>query len=136
MEVIMVNMNPELMKKAKAAQSAEELLTLAKENGMELTKEDAAAYFTRLHEKKKELSEEELDNVSGGGCGSDDTSPAAPSNQLIIGSVIEREECCPKCMETQHKITAIQKHPTYNNCMVISFQCISCNHESVIHMFG
>lgn len=131
-----MNMNPELMKKAKAAKSAEELLTLAKENGMELTKEDAAAYFTRLHEKKKELSEEELDNVSGGGCGSDDTSPAAPSNQLIIGSVIERSQCCPQCREKRHKIMAIQKHPAYDNCMVISFQCISCNHESDVNAFG
>ncbi|MGN0349992.1 MAG: Nif11-like leader peptide family RiPP precursor [Roseburia sp.] len=130
----MMNMNPELMKKAKAAKSAEELLALAKESGMELTKEDAAAYFTRLHEKKKELSEEELDNVSGG-CGSDDSNPAKPSNQLIIGSVIEREECCPKCLETQHKITAIQKRPGYDNCMVISFQCINCNHESAIYVF-
>ena len=46
----------ELFEKAKEAKSAEELLSLAKENGMELT------------DKSGELSDEELDNVAGGGC--------------------------------------------------------------------
>lgn len=45
----------------------EELLTLAKENGKELTKEEAEAYFVQLN-KSGELSDEELDNVAGGGC--------------------------------------------------------------------
>ena len=45
----------------------EELLTLAKENGMELTEEKAAEYFAQLN-KSGELSDEELDNVAGGGC--------------------------------------------------------------------
>ena len=57
----------ELLEKAKEAKSAEELLSLAKENGMELTEEEAAAYFAQLN-KSGELSDEELDNVAGGGC--------------------------------------------------------------------
>lgn len=57
----------ELFEKAKEAKSAEELLSLAKENGMELTEEEAAAYFAQLN-KSGELSDEELDNVAGGGC--------------------------------------------------------------------
>ena len=59
--------NTELLEKAKEAKSTEELLTLAKENGVELTKEEAEAYFAQLN-KSGELSDEELDNVAGGGC--------------------------------------------------------------------
>ena len=57
----------ELFEQAKGAKSAEELVSLAKENGMELTEEEAAAYFAQLN-KSGELSDEELDNVAGGGC--------------------------------------------------------------------
>ena len=37
----MKNLTPELIAKAKAAKSAEELLALAKDNNMELTEEEA-----------------------------------------------------------------------------------------------
>ena len=59
--------NRELLEKAKAAKSAEELRAIAKENEVDLTEEDAAAYFSQLH-KSGELSDEELDAVAGGGC--------------------------------------------------------------------
>lgn len=58
---------PELIEKAKQAKSAEELLALAKENGIELTENGAKAYFEQLN-RSGEISDEELDNVSGGGC--------------------------------------------------------------------
>ena len=58
----------EQLAKAKAAESAEELLALAKEAGIEMTAEEADKYFAELH-KEGELSDDELDNVSGGGCG-------------------------------------------------------------------
>ena len=57
----------EQTKKAKTAKSAEELFALAKENGIEMTEEEANKYFADFH-KEGELSDEELDNVSGG-CG-------------------------------------------------------------------
>ena len=60
--------NKELLAKAKAAETPEALLTLAKENGMEMTDESAAAYFEIMHPKAGELADEELNNVSGGGC--------------------------------------------------------------------
>ena len=60
--------NKELFAKAKAAETPEALLTLAKENGMEMTEESAAAYFEIMHPKAGELADEELNNVSGGGC--------------------------------------------------------------------
>ena len=67
-----MKMNPELIAKAKKANSSEELIALAKENGMELTAEDANTYFDMLKPKMGELADEELDNVSGGGCYADD----------------------------------------------------------------
>lgn len=57
----------EMISKAREAKNAQELLTIAKENGIEMTEESAEAYFEQLH-KTGELSDDELDNVSGGGC--------------------------------------------------------------------
>ena len=64
----MENFNQELLEKAKQTKSVEELAALAKENGMEMTEEEAAAYYAQLHPTSGELSDDELDNVAGGGC--------------------------------------------------------------------
>lgn len=58
--------SPEQIEKAKASKSPEELLSLAKENGLDMTEEQANTYFEELN-KIGELSDDELDNVSGGG---------------------------------------------------------------------
>ena len=66
-------MDQELLTKAKAAETPEELLALAKENGIEMTAEEAQKIFAQLHSQSGELSDDELDNVSGGACyGRDD----------------------------------------------------------------
>ena len=62
----MNNLTPELIAKAKAATSAEELLELAKENGVALSDEEAKTCFEQLH-ANVELSDDELEAVSGGG---------------------------------------------------------------------
>ena len=58
--------NKELFAKAKAAETPEALLTLAKENGMEMTDESAAAYFEIMHPKAGELADEELVDARDG----------------------------------------------------------------------
>ena len=58
----------EMLEKAKTAKSAEELLAMAKAENIELTEAQAAKAFEELN-KNGELSDEELDNVAGGGCG-------------------------------------------------------------------
>lgn len=68
----MKNLTPELIEKARAAKNAEELLTLAKENNVEMTEESAKAYFEQLHPASGELSDDELNDVSGGGCHTSD----------------------------------------------------------------
>lgn len=64
----------EMIQMAKEAKTAEDLLSLAKENGVELTAQEAKLRFDQLHPASGELSDDELDNVSGGGCGSNDYS--------------------------------------------------------------
>ena len=68
-----MNVSKELLEKAKTAKTTEELLELAKTENIELTENEAEKYFTDLH-KSGEMSDDELDNVSGGGCGGDDNS--------------------------------------------------------------
>ena len=65
-----MNISKELIETAKTAKSAEELLELAKTENINFTAEEAAKAFDGLN-KNGELSDEELDNVSGG-CGSGD----------------------------------------------------------------
>ena len=64
----MTNFSEELLEKAKQTKSVEELLALAGENNMEMTEDEANAYYAQLNPKSGELSDEELDNVAGGGC--------------------------------------------------------------------
>ena len=60
----------ELIEKAKTAKTAEELLAMSKAEGFELPEGEAKTVFSKLN-KTGELSDEELNNVSGG-CGSGD----------------------------------------------------------------
>ena len=60
-----MNITKELLEKAKMAKTAKELLAMAKAENIELTEEQAAKAFAELN-KTGELSDEELDNVSGG----------------------------------------------------------------------
>ncbi len=61
-----MNLNDGMLEKAKNAKSAEELFKLAKENGIELTNEEAKTYFAKLNAKEGELADDELGNVAGG----------------------------------------------------------------------
>ena len=81
-----MEMSKELITKAKEAKNPEELMALAKENGIELTEESAAAYFDRLNPKAGELSDSELDNVSGG-CGGDYVA-GRPHPQFAVGESV------------------------------------------------
>ena len=57
----------EINSKLKACKTAEELKTVAKEIGYELTDEEAKNYFEKI-QKSGELSDDELSNVTGGAC--------------------------------------------------------------------
>ena len=86
----MKNLKPEMIEKAKAAKSAEELLELAKENNVEMTADEAATYFAQLNPKSGELDDDDLDNVAGGACGGGDSSNR-PHVRVTNGAT------CPIC---------------------------------------
>lgn len=71
-----MNISKELSEKAKQAKTAEELLSMAKAEHIELNAEQAAKAFAEL-KRSGELADEELDNVAGGGCGDPET-PGEP----------------------------------------------------------
>ena len=77
-----MKISKELLKKAKTAKTAEELLELAKAENIELSAEQAAKAFAELN-KTGELSDEELDNVSGG-CGRD-YEPSGETPKFHVG---------------------------------------------------
>ena len=56
----------EMIEKAMACQTADELLALAKHEGIEMTKDEAEAYMAELSDF--ELDEAALTNAAGGGC--------------------------------------------------------------------
>lgn len=86
--------NEELFLKAKAAKSEEALILIAKECGIDLTEESARAYFDQLH-KNGELADEELENVSGGGCQHD--------GKLVVTHFHRCENwACPDCTYEAH----------------------------------
>ena len=73
----------EQIQKAMACETAEELLELAKEVGIELTKEEAEAYMAEL--KDFELDGDTLKRVAGGGCYME-TAKLPPKTQEILKS--------------------------------------------------
>ncbi len=58
------DLTKEQVAKAMACKTAEELMALAKSEGMELTKEEAEAYLEEL--ENRELDSKALDKVAGG----------------------------------------------------------------------
>ncbi len=60
-------MNEELLKKAKEAKSAEELIEMAKAEKLPVTDEQVREYFEKIN-ASGELDDDELDAVAGG-CG-------------------------------------------------------------------
>ena len=79
----------DIIVKAKQAKSVEELLALAKENQIELNEEEAKIYFEQMHQSG-ELSEEELENVSGGQCKNG-------GKYVVIATTSCEQWKCPKC---------------------------------------
>lgn len=74
----------ELIKEAKSCKSVEELKELTSKNGYELTDEELSTFFSN----SKEISDEELDNVSGGAAC--DKSGATPL--FKVGDIVKWEQ--------------------------------------------
>lgn len=81
-----MELTKELVAKAKEAKTSEELMALAKEDGIDMTEESAALAFEQLNSKTGELSDSELDNVSGGCGGGYDA--GRPHPQFAVGETV------------------------------------------------
>ena len=87
----MKNLTNEMIEKAKVAKSVEELLEIAKANGVEMTADEAATYFAQLNPQSGELDDDALDGVAGGCGGSDDASNYPKDNASV--RVINGQRC-------------------------------------------
>ena len=59
-----MKLTQEMIEKAREVKTAEELLLLAKENGIEMTADEAQTYFEQINANK--LDDDLLEGVSGG----------------------------------------------------------------------
>ena len=82
----MKSFTSEMIEKAKTAKSAEELLEIAKANGVEMTEDEAATYFAQLNPTSGELSDDDLNNVAGGasGCSEEDDEPESMEKTKLV----------------------------------------------------
>ena len=125
-----MKLSNELVEKAKKAASAEELRTLAGQNGMELSASEAAGYFSQLN-KRGELSDEELSNVAGGGC--QVHGAVQPNATIEVGDKFRRKDCATKkfavcsCGNDVFRATAVtHNYDSARPCIHYEGVCTRC----------
>lgn len=64
-------MDSALLEKAKKTRSKEELIALCRDNGYDISENDARRYYDALH-KSGEIDDDDLNSVSGGACYTND----------------------------------------------------------------
>ena len=114
----------ELIEKAKTAKSAEELLAMSKAEGFELPEGEAKTVFSKLN-KTGELSDEELNNVSGG-CGEEEI----PEPKYKIGDMVisSRGFPCHTCgIYRDFQITEVHRSPDGKH--TYSIACPECGEK-------
>ena len=126
-----MELNNEILAKAKAAKTPEELIEIARENDVEMTEEGAKAYFDLLHPKTGEISDDELDNVAGGACYRGD------GRMVTTVANLCREWRCKKDgsrMESDHRPICCKcgKTAFCSSCKFCTYEkgLWLCNHES------
>ena len=119
-----MNVSKELLEKARTANSAEELLVMAKAESVELTEEQAEKAFAELH-KTGEIADEELDNVAGG-CGKEEI----PEPKYKIGDMVisSRGFPCHTCnCYRDFQITGVHRSPDGKH--TYSIACPECGEK-------
>ena len=118
-----MNLSNELIEKAQAAKSAEELLQMAKEENIDMTAEEAANAFAELH-KTGELSDDELDNVAGG-CEDEIPEPKYSVGDMVVSS---RGFPCHTCnCYRDFQITGVHRSPDGKH--TYSIACPECGEK-------
>ena len=120
----MTNFTPEMIEKAKTAKSAEELLEIAKANGVEMTASEAATYFAQLNTKSGELGDDELDDVAGGACSDSTLQDLCPVQNGARVRVINGKTCS-KCGGTTGTYTLEQ------DCKIMTRVLCDCGRRNI-----
>ena len=107
-------LTPELIAKAKLAKSAEELIALAKENGAQLSAEEANTYFDELN-KSGELSDDELDQVAGG------CTTYHNGRPVVSGLNYCNNWRCEECQKAGEDSGSCTKHSGGSFCMTCAY---------------
>lgn len=128
-----MGLNNEVLEKAKQADTAEELMAVAKENGVELTEEEAKSYFEQLH-RSGELSDEELDNVAGGACVQKKDYQAKDGRMVVtVGYCCDHFVCeyCGATRRTHHCSKTGPSSGLCDTCKYMSYErgLWLCNNE-------
>ena len=118
-----MEMNNELIAKAKQAKTPEELMALAKENGIEMTEESANAYFNQLNPQMGELADDELDNVAGGSCYAGDGRMVTSLGHVCHGFR------CKKDGSGAHNFICIVPHCRECDAVANCGSCKYCSYE-------
>ncbi len=119
-------MNDEMMKKVMECKSAEEILALAKENGIEMTAEEAEEKFAALN-NEGELSDDELLGAAGGGC-------ANPEDYVAVDiynrHCISAHWTCNSCGEGNIFFYEDEEYPIHNcdNGGRKEARCLTCKY--------
>ena len=118
--------------KAMKAKSAEELYALVTAEGLNVTEDDAKRYYETVL-KSGELSDEELDNVAGGGCGS-------KSGDSLVGKLLNGY-ACPQCHKNAVHISSV--YGSFEGCDPITGRlgvhhycivtCSECQSSRLMH---
>ena len=101
----MKNLTPELIAKAKTAKSAEELLELAKANGVELTEAEAKTYFEQINANGA-VADDDLGAVAGGSDCPGSEEEEEEVTLIATGTRVTMVDgrVCPKCKCPNGKI--------------------------------
>lgn len=118
------NITQEFLDKADAANSVEELISFAKENEIDISEEEAKMLFDKIHAESGELSDDELEDVSGG----------LRSRGKLIVTVFK---CCTswRCKECGGEINnKLDTHRCPNNklTLVNCTNCANCTYERAL----
>lgn len=120
-----MNMSQEQLRKVRAARSPQELGELAQAEGVTLTPEEAQAHFAQLHPPVGELADDELDAVSGGGCGGGKGQDVPYPVGTIVGVIDEESDipgaliCCMDCHQSRFKVVVA----SVTNYNVVQVSC-------------
>lgn len=133
-----MNFSNELMEKAKNASSAEELIEMAKELGVELSNADAESFF-RFLKSGGPLSDEELESVTGGKGSSDPEGSAdGKSYQLYYkGQALRMDQTLEQfCMAYNLDYSNLGWYYLYCYNKTLYELCDSATQEGVQQLFN